>query len=116
MDHKPTYYCLRTAASRLSETGRYGVQVGDVEPAGESPNVSLFPNPAQNELFISLDTQAKGDYALSIVDMNGKLVKLVKLTTGQNKVGIENIPNGVYLAKVGNNQIIAFKTKFVVVR
>ena len=65
-----------------------------------SPNeLSIHPNPATNEVFISVsDNLLLG--ALTLIDTGGKILLSKTITTPTNKINTIDIANGVYFVKV----------------
>jgi len=57
--------------------------------------LKIFPNPAQNEIFIESDSQIE---KVEIYSLTGVLIKLENNFTG--KISISALPRGVYLLKV----------------
>lgn len=63
--------------------------------------VSIYPNPAQNEFFIEL-TSNPASY--SIFDTKGSLIaEKQKLSSGKNKINIANLPAGVYFVEISDS-------------
>ena len=68
----------------------------------------LYPNPTQENINIRLNIQKPGNYSISLLDINGRLIKnLVDeyLTTGINdfSIPIEKFPPGVYMCHLKSN-------------
>jgi Secretion system C-terminal sorting domain len=89
---------------------------GGKPPILEAANVKLYPNPASNDISVSVNIPDMNEGSLTLIDMSGRLVKHVKLAVGQNMVSLDGIPNGIYLAEVMSNQAIVYRTKLVVAR
>jgi hypothetical protein len=67
----------------------------------ESQNVfSMFPNPANNTVYVNVNTQ---DSQLTIYDITGKLVLNTALNLGENSVDISQMASGLYLARFAAN-------------
>ena len=71
--------------------GCASLSVMDV-PAGE--NVSLFPNPAKDELLIKMDKDAFQSY--TIANQLGQVLMQHEINSVQTKVNIKMLPAGVY--------------------
>ena len=75
--------------------------VADVEQTGD---VSLYPNPANDQLTVSLTSDANQTSHISIIDMLGHTVLSTEseLSEGDNKVEIDlsTLQNGVYFVEV----------------
>jgi PKD repeat protein len=75
---------------------------------GTLQNINLFPNPAENELQISFNSQAgNNQIEFIITDLTGKMIQTlpVKANEGSNLVFIEtaNLSAGTYLIKMVDN-------------
>ncbi|WP_046757772.1 M43 family zinc metalloprotease [Kordia jejudonensis] len=74
----------------------------------EFPNlsslISMYPNPAQNEITIA-STSGTVLESIAIVDINGKAVKTVTLKNQvQNTVAIDDLASGVYFVNIQSNK------------
>lgn len=78
-----------------------------------SANLTVSPNPAQD--YITLDVQGKGAAIITILNMQGKVVRTVKWdnTANQLSVNISELSNGVYTIRVNSNSAIT-STKLIV--
>ncbi|RYD97662.1 MAG: T9SS type A sorting domain-containing protein [Sphingobacteriales bacterium] len=68
-------------------------------------NVSIFPNPASDYLYVALKDQTS-NVTISIFSVQGKLIKTIKSEQGQSvQLNIRDIPEGLYLVSIsaGNN-------------
>lgn len=74
----------------------------------EVAKIFAFPNPFQDELSVTLDKSITGNYKISLISMSGTIV-WSKQGTKQNTVSRENVtttnlPAGIYIIQVQNNQ------------
>lgn len=69
--------------------------------------VSVYPNPAKNEVFIKTNSIVTGTTIISVYDATGKLVITEKLNlNSKNSIDISKLSNGVYILKgegIGTN-------------
>ena len=69
--------------------------------------VSVYPNPAKNEIFIKSGSVTKGSTLISIFSADGKLVISEKKNlNANNSVDVSRLPNGLYIVKgegIGGN-------------
>ena len=56
------------------------------------PEISLYPNPAREQVSFVLDDDAE----VSIFDMTGRMVSVTECKAGQAQVGVSELENGVY--------------------
>lgn len=67
---------------------------------------AIWPNPTKNTLNVKLD--GAGDASVTLYDVSGRVVMAEKMNGAQSSFGIENLPQGIYLAEIkqGERQII----------
>jgi hypothetical protein len=66
-------------------------------------SISIYPQPAKTEFFVNLpNTGYSGDYELNIIDLNGKTVQTTIFKGQTSLINCENVPKGVYLVKIRN--------------
>ncbi len=68
--------------------------------------VSVWPNPAREQLNIALTSEFSGTAHIEVVDLNGRLVRTVqeRLNVGGNRIllNTEALPAGLYAVRIGN--------------
>ena len=69
-------------------------------------NLSLSPNPATSELFLSFGMPIRSDVVLDLYKANGQFIRTEKLGVGlsAHMVEIATLPAGVYWLQLRNNQ------------
>jgi hypothetical protein len=70
-------------------------------------DIKLYPNPANNILFIEGLTQQA---VISFTDINGKM--LINTSISKNQIDISNLPKGIYSIKIVDNSEVITK-KFI---
>jgi hypothetical protein len=78
--------------------------------AFQSVSFSLYPNPATDYLNISISNNEEISNA-SIYDLNGRLVKNVKVSKGS--INIQYLAKGTYILTLKNSQGKKFSAKFI---
>lgn len=68
----------------------------------EDFQVSFFPNPTNDFLNVNMGTLTDESFRFYLIDINGKVVleKSVSSTNQIEKVGVNNLPKGIYLANL----------------
>lgn len=77
----------------------------------QNSGISIFPNPATNELHIGFNTTAISTVAVEITDVLGKVV-LQETNTGKT-VSLETFNSGIYVVSVKDGNKELAKIKFV---
>lgn len=62
----------------------------------EKLNAEIYPNPAQNEVIISLPHYISGNCSLTMYNAIGEVVLTQNLNQMQNRIDVKNLANGVY--------------------
>ena len=84
------------------------VGVNEVLPPAEIKyNLSLFPNPASNNLFVRIDEPLKNKWQGNIFSLEGRLVHSF-IFSGESEINISNFQKGMYIiqlvdSETGNN-------------
>ncbi len=89
--------------------------VTDIETISAEPKLTVFPNPAQNQISISIPLEAYGESWLKIFDMSGRLVMTEKMIQPTQTVDITSLSSGQYLLQVMQNDNLS-STKLFVIR
>lgn len=76
-------------------------------PVKSKSYVTVYPNPAQSYLMISVSDKNIGGYAV-IADENGTCLYKVKITARVFSLNIETLPAGVYFIKAGDAAAMQF--------
>ena len=77
--------------------------------------VSLYPNPAKNNITIS--TQLTNNDNIKIVDVTGKLIRAERFNSKSISLSVSNYENGLYFYKINDvNGNVIHSTKFVVAK
>ena len=66
----------------------------------KNDNVLILPNPATNNLTITLKESMNGNLIFKLIDMSGKVIRYEKLLSLENNFCIDEIKNGFYLAQI----------------
>ena len=82
--------------------GQYCLAVGDpsasISEYLSEKELHIYPNPADDMLNILINEPSKNMKA-SILDSTGKIVKSIKLKSGENSINIHNLPSGTYIIR-----------------
>lgn len=71
-------------------------------------NFSVFPNPATNFIKIT-NTQNLFIQSLEIIDLNGRIVKMVKINATEGRITIDELKTGIYIIKIITDDGFVFK-------
>jgi hypothetical protein len=91
-------------------------QISEISTMDE--NISIYPNPAVNELFISINAEIKGIVDLKIFNINGQMVynNQLHLSTGKEeliKLNIQDFKKAIYFMMITSGKNTIFKGRFV---
>jgi hypothetical protein len=92
-------------------SGCYSVNITGIDQPDFAKSISIFPNPAQNDLYVTYDKSLPADQIL-ITDLAGRMLQTVAIKDRSGKVVIHlgQIRSGMYLLKIlVKNEVAAFK-------
>jgi len=92
---------------------KYNCTVGLEEFDSQASDFLLYPNPAREIAYISL--QSKKAYSLHLYDLNGKLIySRNKLSGNRIELNLSNYPDGLYFIQLISEK--GSKTKKLILR
>ena len=65
----------------------------------ENASFSVYPNPANDKIVVSVNGQYNGNSEVEIIDMAGKTVARQAVSDGSAVININNLQSGVYMVK-----------------
>ena len=66
----------------------------------DSKLVAIYPNPANNEIFIEFQKNGIANRMVEIIDLNGQIVKKVITHSDKTIINIDNLNSGVYIVSI----------------
>jgi chitodextrinase len=66
-------------------------------------SVIVYPNPANDYIFVNAESNE--NLRVDIYDIEGRLLNTEIVRGGNQKIDVQNLPEGLYLVKVSNNQM-----------
>ena len=75
-------------------------------PPLDADQVSLFPNPAPDVLFLDLARLTQGLTSIEVFDVTGRLVhqQQLRAANGRQRIELADLPGGTYLLRVTNDR------------
>ena len=73
-------------------------EITGVNEYSNDQNIKLYPNPAEENLFVELEKNSKADYA--IYDLIGKVEKVGQLANLKNHIDISDLSTGMYIIQI----------------
>jgi len=89
---------------------------GITKPLFEATNISVYPNPAKGRISFQLNANEKPEnYALTVMDMNGRILSTESLKNQTTTQSISNYASGTYFYNLTNVKSKQMETgKFIV--
>lgn len=109
----PTRGAINTSRSNIKNTSARQAN-GIKEAIAAESKITVFPNPAQSELYIKTDR--KGKYEVQLFDVTGRKINQVNtelLPGNQSKINTSGFEPGVYILKVVYEDGKVNRTKFI---
>jgi hypothetical protein len=79
--------------------------------------ISIYPNPATEEIVITLDLAINGTIELAVTDMTGRLISATEISSAGGEIILEdisNLPSGMYFLVVRTeDEIIGSEKLFI---
>jgi hypothetical protein len=94
----------------------YFEEITTSTPEIEEPNdFSLYPNPANNILYLRMDGKQSANLQYQIIDVNGRIIKEGILSDGniESEIGLNSIPSSVYLLRISKSKEIIKQLRFI---
>ncbi|MFI5221741.1 MAG: T9SS type A sorting domain-containing protein [Bacteroidia bacterium] len=115
---KVFFFNVWLGITQVDSNTSYSIRVnslnGIFEIVDHSQPVKVYPNPAQNKLFIDAKTLRGNKFKIKIFDTNGAMVLSDDLEVyGRNEINITSLSPGIYLAEVDDGNKISH-AKFIV--
>ncbi|MDA3952105.1 MAG: T9SS type A sorting domain-containing protein [Bacteroidales bacterium] len=79
-----------------------------------SPDYTIYPNPANDQLNINIDDQFTTDYRYTIFDIYGRI--FIDSNENQSNIDISGLNSGVYFIRISNPYGANTTKKFMIVR
>ena len=95
--------------NRISEiiTGGTGTGIMQINDNGE---VSLYPNPVKNDLYIKTPSEKS---VIKIYSLQGSLLKTISAYQSHEQIDVSTLQSGVYLVKISGSDGNVYAGKFV---
>ncbi|TAE89441.1 MAG: T9SS C-terminal target domain-containing protein, partial [Bacteroidetes bacterium] len=110
-----TFYTAQSGATVSSTQGvqqPYEISItSGLKETLISLNLSVYPNPATDELTLKLDKTNGSGWSYQLLDATGKLVKSQQITGKEEKIIMANLAAAHYFLRVldGNKEVKTFK-------
>ena len=75
--------------------------------------MSIFPNPVQDYLLVTLGEYVPAHGEIVIYDISGRIVKMRRIYYGQNNVDMRQLPSGVYVWRLLDGKVAISEGKVV---
>lgn len=76
-----------------------GLGISEIE---HEVNISLYPNPTKDKIYLNSDKEIE---AVSVYNLQGKLINHIAWNSSNSFVDISNVPNGIYFVKIRTKEI-----------
>ena len=99
-----------------SREARLGDVILGIEDTNSNVNVTVFPNPATNEVYIDFNRNDLNSVSINVVDITGKIVKEV-FDNGDNtnlRLDVSNLASGLYIISVKLDQELRHQEKLII--
>lgn len=105
--HATIYYRLKQ--TDFNTEFKYSELIS-VESCGGKDEVTIYPNPANQEVFV----QIKEEATLEVYNLLGEITETQQLKSGDNKIDLSHFNNGTYFFKLSNTTSVLKFSKVIV--
>jgi hypothetical protein len=94
---------------QLTHGFQYQIIITDVEENIETPiKVTVFPNPASENINISFEEPNDGEITLLMINSQGKLVKtdVIETMAVEKMLNLQDLPSGIYYLKLTKGKLV----------
>lgn len=85
-----------------------------VQKIPNTPSYSIYPNPFNEEIIISIHDFVSHDFSVSLYSLNGKLLQYCTMTptfySTTNTLKVDDLPNGIYFLDIHTSDLEKVKT------
>lgn len=92
-----------TTAQTISST------VGIAEQNAANPNISLYPNPANEYIYINNTSTTNEKMTLTIIDITGKVMLTEENLISNGVINVSTLSKGNYIARIDKNSGLVIK-------
>ena len=115
-DYVLKFYQINNAGSEIGTPlhviCRYTAESSAVDNLGQTSDVSIYPNPADDVL--TIDNSAAQVTGIKIYDMTGKLVKQSDISNYTQAIDISDLNPGIFLVSLSGDKKIISQQKLIV--
>ena len=108
--------CLTVSNENSSNTSCRTITIGTSgtdDGSTQRADVSIFPNPVQDYLLVTLGEYVPAHGEIVIYDISGRMVKTQRIYYGQNNVDLRHLPTGVYVWRLMDGKVAVSEGKVV---
>jgi hypothetical protein len=92
---------------------RMGMNIGQ---AVETFSISVYPNPASDQLFVEVQTDAAGASQFDLYNVLGEKVRSIRITDERSSIDLAGLSPGMYYYKVSQGGTIRKASSLVIVK
>jgi hypothetical protein len=105
------YYILGTTESGCTNELEVTVKVYETDPTKiphlADDEISIYPNPANDKLYIKSENKSLNINTIEIISTEGKIIKSFENPKNKNEIDIQDLKKGLYVFRITtDNQII----------
>jgi hypothetical protein len=75
--------------------------------------VSLYPNPASESTYLTVDFEGNADLEAEIANARGKHIRTESLQKGQNRIPVQELESGLYIITLKTQNQVVDSYKFI---
>ena len=97
-------------------TGDLCLLLSEKENDISKPEILVYPNPANDKVYISIPENNYLHLEIEIIDFSGKTIKKENTVLSNNYIDVNHLNNGVYFLRISLDNQILYSTKLLINR
>lgn len=81
-----------------------------------NPNIKIYPDPANDECFLSYNGDLRRGGIMTLRDITGRLINIYKMTAALTPFSVANLPAGMYMCEIKVTGRENYSLRLVIVR
>ena len=101
-----SFTLMTTGYNGRANAIKFEKQATDIGSILIPPNLTIYPNPVADFLYLNLKSAVNKATTISITSIEGRVLKTQLVSTGLNVMDMSEFPSGLYFCSINNNSTI----------
>jgi beta-mannanase len=101
-----TASCQQWKLEAVSSTSKMSQSLGVAENEEQQNKISIYPNPAANQLTVNIPSIISEKVSVEIIDVSGNIKISNKISAGENNIDTSKLSDGIYIVAISSGNTI----------